>query len=140
MKSNPSKTDIIIFSKIRDPNPIIKTVQIAGNAIKSQQTMKVLGINFDHNLSWESHIRQDNKKANSKLSVLKKVRKYFTKEQFIKILTTQLFSTFYYCSPIWLPSSTKQQLWKIVNSAHYQALRLVVYDFRRKINREKLDV
>ncbi len=54
-----------------------------------------------------------------------------------KILTSEFFSKLYYCSQVWLTSSTISKLWKLVNSLHYRAVRI---DFKGKINRENLDV
>lgn len=115
-------------------------MQIASTTVKSQETMKILGITFDYKLSWEQHIRQTVAKANSKLSVLRKIRKNFTKDQFLKVLTAQYFSILYYGSPVWLTSSTKKSLWKLVHSAHYKALRVAVHDIKARMNREKLDI
>ncbi len=101
--------------------------------------MKVLGLTFDSNLKWDKHIRQIIAKANSKMSVLKRFRAKYTKEQFLAILTAQFFSIFFYNAPVWLQSTTNTNLWKWINSAHYKAIRIAVRDYKAKINREKLD-
>jgi hypothetical protein len=138
MKPNPSKTEVVVFSKSKFPIEI--EVDIAGSIIKSKSSMKVLGTVFDHKLSWDENIRSTIKKCNAKLSVLRKIRKYFDAAGYTKILTTQFFSLLYYCAPVWLTQSTKRSLWKLVDSCHYRGLRTIVYDHKNRINREKLDV
>jgi hypothetical protein len=137
MKANPSKTEVVFFIK-KGPS-LILDVDIGGTIVKSQSTMKVLGVHFDDKLTWEYHIRQLVKKANSKLSVLRRIKKYFNTAQFLRILTAQFFSIIYYGSPVWLSSTTKAYLWKLINSIHYKALRIAVSDHKNTINREKLD-
>jgi len=60
--------------------------------------MKVLGVIFDDRLTWENHIRHTIAKCGSKLSVLRKIRRKFTFEDFQKLITSQYFSQLYYCS------------------------------------------
>ncbi len=52
MQANPTKTKVVLFNK-KGPSTIID-VSIAGMIVKSQATMKVLGIYFDEKLSWET--------------------------------------------------------------------------------------
>jgi len=138
MRANPTKTEVVFFHK---NGPTIELdVDIAGTIVRSRQSMKVLGIFFDDKLSWETHIHCLINRANSKLSVLRKIKKYFNKDQFLRILTAQFFSVIYYGSAIWLTSNTKASLWKLIASIHYKALRIAVSDHRNNINREKLDV
>ncbi len=120
--------------------PISIDVEIAVSIIHSKPSMKVLGIVFDHKLSWEENIWSTIKKYNAKLSVLRKIRKYFDTGSYKKILTTQFYSLLCYCAPVWLTPSTKKSLWKLVDSCHYRGLRSAVYDFKNRINREKLEV
>ena len=49
-------------------------------------------------------------------------------------------SVIFYCSDVWLTSSTSRKLWTVINSIHYKALRISVHDHRQRINREKLDI
>ncbi len=46
------------------------------------------------------------KKANAKLSVFRKIRRYFDTENFTKILTIQFYSLLYCWTPVWLTSAT----------------------------------
>ncbi len=136
MKVNESKSEVVIFTK---KGIIKRNVLIAGVEVQSQESMKVLGLTFDANLRWEKHVRIVVAKANSKMSVLKRFRSKYTKEQFLTILTSQFFSSFFYNAPVWLQSTTNKNLWKWINSAHYKAIRVAVRDYKARVNREKLD-
>ena len=59
-------------------------------------------------------------------------------KQFIQILTSQFFSTLYYCLQAWL-ATTSAKLWKIISSIHYRALRVALNEYR-PTNREKIDL
>ncbi len=137
MKVNTSKTEIVFFSKKEE---IVCEVPFADTLVKTQPFMKVLGVVFDYRLTWEKHVRQVVAKSSAKLSVLQKLRRFYTRKQFIQILTSQFFSTLYYCSQAWLTSTTHVKLWKIVNSIHYRALRVALHEYRPKTNREKIDL
>jgi len=137
MVVNEAKSEVVIFSRKK----ICKSdLNIAGTTITSKRSMKVLGTIFDGCLSWEDHIKQNVKTCTWKLSVLRRLRRSFTKQQFLRILTAQYFSKLYYCSQVWLTVNTKKSLWNLVNSPHYKAVRIAACDFRSRVNREKLDI
>ncbi len=137
MKVNPSKTESVIFTK---KGTETRSVNINNHLLETKTSMKVLGILFDNNLRWDTQVDSIIKKANSKISVLKKLRSKFTQQQFLQILTSQFFSIIFYCSDVWLTTSTSQKLWTVINSIHYKSLRIAVCDHKQRINREKLDV
>ncbi len=137
MKVNTAKTEIVIFNKKEE---ILHQIPFADAVVKSQLHMKVSGVVCDHKLTWEKHVRQTVAKSSAKLSVLQKLRKFYTQKQFIQILTSQFFSNLYYCSQAWLRSATSKKLGKLVSSVHYRALRVSLNEFRPKTNREKIDL
>jgi len=100
--------------------------------------MKILGVLFDNNLTWEAQIRSTIKKCNSKLGVLKKLRQRFTVDQYLKIVTAQYYSQLYYCAPVWLTETTSSRLKNLINTAHYKPLRITLKDFRYRLSRSEL--
>jgi len=56
-----------------------------------------------------------------------------------KVVTSQVFSILYYASPVWLTTELTRKNVNRVESMHYSALRLVIKDYKRKINREKIN-
>ena len=83
---------------------------------------------FDSRLSWREHVETVCKKTINKITVLKHIRRLFDKKQFLKIVTSQVFGLLYYGAPVWLLPTLEQPLWKLINSVHYKALRLVYND------------
>jgi len=134
MVVNTSKSEVVIFSK----KPIITDVIIGDTLVKTKTDMKVLGIIFDAQLKWEAHVKAVISKCNSKLSVLRKIRGKFKMDQFLKIITTQFFSHLYYCSTVWLSSETRWNLKKLINTAHYKALRITLQN-KKRINRDRIN-
>jgi len=60
-------------------------------------------------------------------------------EQFLKILVAQHYSQLYNCAPLWLNSDTRWNLKRLINSAHYKALRITAKDYKNKLSRDHLD-
>jgi hypothetical protein len=137
MKVNQDKTEVMVFTK---KGQIVDNFDIAGSIVKSGTKLKALGVLFDNNLTWQTHVESNIKSSSWKLAVLRKIRNKFTFKQFTQILTSQFFSKLFYCSQVWLTSATKRKLWNSVNSIHYRAVRVAVHDHKRRINREKLDI
>jgi len=137
MKVNESKTEIVVFDR-KGLREIEFT--IGQSKITSQRTMKALGVIFDNNLSWNEHINHTITTSAWKLSVLRKIRKNFNKQQFKGIMTMQFFSKLYYASQTWLTLTTSYKQYELINSLHYRGVRLIACDFKGVINREKLDL
>jgi len=135
MKVNIKKSEVVIFSKQHTPP---RDVNLGDEKVLSKDNMKVLGVYFDSKLKWEKHIRHTIAKCNSKLSVLRKIRRKFNKEQFSKIITSQYYSVLYYCSELWFNHTTKANLRNLVRTAHYKALRILVYDFDSQKTKSEL--
>ncbi len=134
---NEDKTEIVVFCK---KGLEIHDFTIGSVQVTSKKSMKALGIIIDCNLKWEEQVSNVIKNSSWKLTVLKKLRPKFTQKQFLQILTSQHFSKMLFASPVWLTSCISVRLWSQINKAHYQAIRTAVNDFKRRINREKLDI
>jgi len=77
-------------------------------------------------------------KCKSKLGILKKIRKYFTVEQFLKIVTTQYYSQLYYGGCVWFNTALKANLRGLVNTAHFRPLRIAVIDYQKALSKNEL--
>jgi len=89
MKVNAKKSEVVVFSK----NPLnTLDVSIGDDIIKTSPFMKVLIVYFASKLRWEKHIRHAISKWNSKLAVLKKLRRNFNLEQFKSVSLTSNIS------------------------------------------------
>jgi hypothetical protein len=59
--------------------------------------------------------------------------------QTLKVLTSYYYSSIYCGSAVWIGSMTTSSEWRILNKAHYRALRVVTRDSRREKPRRQLD-
>ncbi len=111
----------------------------ASNIIHSVNKMKALDIMRAHDLKWDNHIADTIAKSQVKLSLMRKIRPFISMDQFLQIATSQIFSTTYYASPVWLNNTLASRLWKKVNSFHYRVMRVACNDFRTKISKKVID-
>ena len=56
---------------------------------------------FDSKLNWAKHIAIQINKANRALHAIKLIRKYFTKDEILALLTSNFYSILYYNSEVW---------------------------------------
>ena len=98
MKVNDNKTELCKFHKTD-----ITQVEIMLNnvTIKSQNSMNVLGVEFDSKLNWTPHVNKTIIKANKTLYAIKLIRKYFTSKELLGLLTSNFYSVLFYNSEIW---------------------------------------
>jgi len=136
MKTNVSKTELIFFKK---GPPIIEKIVVNGSEITSKENIKVLGIKFQHNLNWVTHIENVSNKARAVLSKLRFLSKLIDLESMKRVVTTHFFGLIYYASPVWLTEQTTSKHWKKLNSLHYRALRTAARDFFFKFDKESLN-
>ncbi len=134
MKVNETKTEAVIFNK---KGHLRMKLRISDVEVSTISDMKVLGMTFNENLKWETQVKNTIAKCNSKLGVLKKLRNKFTEEQFLKIVTSQYYSTLYYGGAVWLPNISYKD-GKLIESAHNKALRIAFLDRKKKIGKEDL--
>jgi hypothetical protein len=99
MVINENKTEFTYFTNKKNKN---ENIQMNGQEIKSRRTMKVLGINFDNNMSWTTQTDKAIKKVHMISSTMKYLRKYFEGDELLKVLKNQLFSSVYYGAEVWL--------------------------------------
>jgi len=62
----------------------METFEINDTLVTSQLSMKTLGLTFQHDMKWNSHVRNIFIRGNPKLSMLKKLRVKLNANQFLK--------------------------------------------------------
>jgi len=133
--TNTAKTESILFGKTFEDGNLV----VGGQIIPIAKTIKVLGLNFSYNLSWTQHIEKAVKKSASICNRIKFISQSLSKEQTLKVMTSYYYSSVYYGSAVWLGSMTTSLEWKLLNKAHYRALRITVRDHCREKSRQTLD-
>jgi len=136
MVTNVSKTELIYFSR----KEIIKDPIIVDNmTINPGEHLKVLGVVFSHNLTWDKQVNNIVTKAKLVLSKLRFLTKFLNKKEMLKVATSHLFGMTYYGSQTWLTELTTFNQWKKLNAIHYRALRICLKDFKNKISKAQLN-
>ena len=99
MKANPDKFQTISFGKrgIRD----INNFTCESVSIPCEESVSLLGVDFDHLLAFNNHITVICKKAARQLAVLKRIGHFLTVEGKLIIYKSFIMSNFNYCPLIW---------------------------------------
>jgi len=135
MVVNKNKTELLVFGSKFEKYQF----DIDGENVESSPTIKALGLTFQHNMKWDKHVTIVTSRVSPKLTLLKKIRKNMTKEQFLKVATAQIFSILYYAAPVWLNKTLTARLWTKLRSVHYRVLRAATRDYKKRKHREELD-
>lgn len=122
LKVNVSKTEMVVFHRHETGQGEIKIGEVT---VKSKQSMNVLGIQFDNRLTWETHVEMAIKKSRSSLHAMRSLRKYFTNEEMVKLITANVYSVLYYGSQVWLLPNLKEKLYQKLFSTSGQILKIV---------------
>ena len=77
-------------------------IQIQDKVLQNTQTVKLLGVTIDQNLTFKNHITNLCTSAKNKLKALQRIRKYLTLEQTKIIADAFIYSQFNYCNIIWM--------------------------------------
>ena len=99
MIANPSKFQVIVFSKAK--YPILTTFHIKDNIIDSKKSVYLLGITFDYKLKFSMHIKEICQRASSQLNALFRLKKYLSRDSKRLSVNSFIISNFNYCPLIW---------------------------------------
>ena len=120
MKANADKCHLLLstYEKL--------TANISNFIITDSEKEKLLGVTFDNDRKFESHINSLCSKASQKLDALSRMSSYMSLGQRRLIMKSFISSQFGYCPMIWMNHS--RALNNKINRIHERALRLVYRD------------
>ena len=136
MVLNSSKTEAAYFSSRELKNP--PEIEIDSSPIKTKPYIKVLGLIFDHKMSWDAHVEKLLKEANSRTQAVRHIHPHLTKAECLNIAHGLFFSNLYYCSSVWLTDMLPKKLMKRVTTASCSCLRAVFGYKIKDISTEEL--
>ena len=119
LKPNPDKWHLLLSDIGNDLN-----IGISNNCIHNSSCEKILGVNFDNKLNFNSHITKLCKKAGRKLHA--RMPNFMSVNQKKIIMNAFIISQFIYCPHIWMCHS--RSLNTKINNIHELALRIVYND------------
>ena len=118
LKVNEIKTELCLFHR-NSHEPIQLTLNNV--TITSSEFMNVLGVTFDSRLNWNEQIARTVNKTNTALHCIRQIKYYFTPDELLQIITSNVYSILYYNSEIWniptLNYEAKQKLLSVSSSA-----------------------
>lgn len=97
--------------------------------------MKVLSVQFDHEMKFSEHISIVVNKAKKLNSVIRMIRKKLKVDQFLKAMARQ-----FYGSRLWLNGMNSFADLRRLNALHYRSLRKARRDFNGTISKSTLDM
>jgi len=109
MVTNVAKTELVFFQRPRSAVKCPDSVIVNKEVIIPKDSIKVLGVTFDKDLSWKTHFENLTKKAKYTLAKMKFLSKYLYQSSMKKVITSHYFSTIYYGSPVWLGETTSSK-------------------------------
>ena len=106
MIANPNKFHALFIEKDQTDTCGIN-LNFQGHSIKSEETVKLLGITLDYEFNFDTHTSNLCKKAAAQLNVLKRLKSFigFTEKE--TLVQSFVYSNFNYCPFVWYFSPSK---------------------------------
>ena len=124
LKMNPKKTFItLIGTKQSLKKADSFHVTLAGQNISPCKTVKILGVQLDRHLTWDTHISTVVSRCNSILASLYKTRHHFTSDVLKLLVQAHVFPHIHYCLSVW-GGAAKCHLQRVQKTINFAA-RLV---------------
>ena len=131
MIANPEKFHAILHRKNRT-NTSGEKINIDGEIINSEETVKLLGVTLDYRLDFDPHISNICKKAATQLNVLQRLESFIGFKEEKVLVQSFIFSNFEYSLLVWYFSSSKSL--QNIEKLHERALRFLYNDHTSSYN------
>jgi hypothetical protein len=136
MVVNATKTELLLSTR-QKPNPSF-SISAGEHTVKASDSIKALGVIVRSDLAWTDHVNHALNRSRHVVYRIKHLRKWLTKDELLRLVTTQYFSILYYACPLWI-GSLDSKCWRRLNSAHYRVIRAALGIFRSDMSRSELD-
>ena len=100
MLANPDKFQAIVLCPSRRDSCNI-SFGIGGEVIKSEDHVRLLGVEIDNKLKFDVHITSLCKKAARQINVLRRISSFFDESSKLLIFRSFILSNFNYCPLVW---------------------------------------
>ena len=122
----PDKTQVMLISRRQEPSGANLTlIKLEGKALPMQSTMNILGVNFDCNLSFTSHVKEVASKSARKLACIRRISHLLDNEGCRTLYNSQVRSLMEYSPLVW--SSSPPTYLRLLDKVHERARRLIEY-------------
>ena len=134
LKSNPSKTEVIIFTPNKNKNIILPTITAFENGkeieLEVSETLKILGVHIDKHMTWNDHITKLRNKTMGIVKHLHRVNKLLPMKIKLQLYDSLVASHLNYADVIWSGCSlaNKQKLQRVQSFALKSILGMRKFD------------
>jgi len=98
MDANPNKFQLLTLTRQKN---ISININVNGNIIESSDCVKLLGVLFDSNLSFNNHISSLCKKVGKQVNALCRMSRVLNTESMMNIYNSFIMSNFNYATTVW---------------------------------------
>ena len=126
MKANPGKCHLLTTSRDK------VSICVDNYNIKSSNCEKLLGIEIDNKLNFNTYVDEICKKSGQKLNTLSRVSPYMDLSKRHILLNAFLISQFSYCPLVWMFHSRGKN--NKINRIHERCLRIIYNDKKSTFN------
>jgi len=133
MVVNQLKTEVLWIGK-DDPET---SVELNGNVLEVADNIKALGVFINGKLNWDRQAEHAISKGRKVMYNFKFLRKYLTKDQFLKAASAHFYGTVFYASSVWF-DQCKEIYKRQLDSLHYRLLRTACRDYNYSKSRVEL--
>ena len=102
-------------------------VELNGKFLISRKTINVLGVIFDSKLQWTDQVALASSKALKAVSAIKLIKTFFSKQEILQLITSNVYSILYYNSEIWHLPSLKHNLKQKLLGVSAKAIKVSMY-------------
>ena len=127
MIANPKKFHAL-FVKKDQTNTSGINFNFQGHSIKSEETVKLLGVTLDYKLNFDPHISHICEKGAAQLNVLKRLKSFISFAEKEVLVQSFVYSNFNCCPLVWYFSSSKSL--QRIERIQERALRFLYNDHK----------
>ena len=124
MKLNIAKSSVMWFKPKASVTGQIPVVYLGDGTLRSVSTQKYLGVVFDDQLKWDSHVANVSKKVSYYLYWINAHYKHLPNDVLKLLIDSLVLSRLSYALPVWGPAISKQNLHRL-QRLHNWAVRIV---------------
>jgi len=132
MYPNFSKTELVVFG-----HKDLCSIDVLGTTIVSKDVIKVLGVFFERNLKWNTHVNYAIKKAGSQTYSLRILNRVLPRQMFKQVIFSHFISHLMYASPVWAGNISFHESRRLETLLN-KVLRLLNMDYTRALTNFQL--
>jgi len=135
MVVNQTKTEVLFVGREK----LLNEIELNGNILEVANKIKALGVFITGALNWDDQAEAALVKGKKITGCFRFLRKYLTKDQFLKAASAHFYGAVFYASSVWFEQS-KQRFKTKFKSLHHQLLRSACKDFNYSKSKMELSL